>query len=302
MPHGKDAFRLEGFFSARGSGAMKVISSCREMQNFADEKRRAGKSIALVPTMGFLHKGHLSLMSLARNRCDVLVVSIFVNPTQFSPTEDFSTYPRDLSCDQRMCQEVGVDLIFHPTAQEMYQEGFQTYVEVENLSKPLCGVSRPHFFRGVATVCAKLFNIVKPHVAIFGEKDYQQLLVIRRMVRDLNIDVEIIGAPLVREQDGLAMSSRNVRLNPAERKAALSLNRALSEARDLFGKGWRDASAIIRRVRQIMEEEPLVRVDYVEVRDAESLAPVARIDRPAVLALAAYVGETRLIDNSLLAQ
>jgi pantoate--beta-alanine ligase len=281
---------------------MNVISSCRKMREYSNEKRSAGSSIALVPTMGFLHDGHLSLMRLGRRKCDVLVASIFVNPTQFSPTEDFNTYPRDLSRDMDLCQEVGVDVIFQPSAEEMYPEGFQTYIEVEELSKPLCGVSRPRFFRGVATVCAKLFNIVKPHVAVFGEKDYQQLLVIRRMVKDLNIDVEIIAAPLVREHDGLAMSSRNVRLNPAERTAALSLNRALSKARGLFREGRRDPAEIIRCVRSIIEAEPLVQVDYIDVRDAETLTPVVWIDRPSVLALAVYVGGTRLIDNVLLDQ
>ncbi len=281
---------------------METISSCREMQRYSNERRAAGESIALVPTMGSLHEGHLSLIRLGRQRCDALVVSIFINPTQFSPTEDFNTYPRDFSRDLDLCQSLGVDVIFHPSANEMYSEGFQTFIEVEELSKPLCGISRPHFFRGVATVCAKLFNIVKPHVAVFGEKDYQQLLVIRRMVKDLNIDIEIIGSPLVREHDGLAMSSRNAYLNPSERKAALSLNHALSEAGDLFQKGWRDASEIIRRVQKIMEAEPLARIDYIELRDAETLAPIATIDRPAVLALAAYVGKTRLIDNRLLAE
>jgi len=272
------------------------------MEKYSNEKRSAGVSIALVPTMGFLHDGHLSLMVLGRQKCDVLVVSIFVNPTQFSPTEDFNTYPRDLSRDQQLCQEVGADVIFEPSAEEMYPEGYQTYIDVEEISKSLCGVSRPHFFRGVCTVCAKLFNIVKPHMVVFGEKDYQQLLVIRRMVRDLNIDTEVIGAPLVREHDGLAVSSRNVNLNPAERKAALSLNRALTDARALFRQGCRDASEIISRVRRILEAEPLVRVDYIDVRDAETLAPVARIERPVVLALAAYVGQTRLIDNNLLGE
>ena len=281
---------------------MIVISNCREMQDYSNEKRSVGASIALVPTMGFFHDGHLSLMHLGRQKCDVLVVSIFVNPTQFSPTEDFDTYPRDFTRDRDLCQKLGTDVVFQPSAEEMYPEGFQTYIDVEELSKPLCGMSRPRFFRGVATVCAKLFNLVKPHVAIFGEKDYQQLLVIRRMVKDLNIDMQVIGAPLVREYDGLAMSSRNVRLNPTERKAALSLNRALSEARTQFQTGRRDASEIIGRVRRIVEAEPLVRVDYIEVRDAETLAPMARIDQPAVLALAAYVGKTRLIDNVLLSQ
>ncbi|MBW2306974.1 MAG: pantoate--beta-alanine ligase [Deltaproteobacteria bacterium] len=279
---------------------METISSCREMQRYSNKKRNSGESIVLVPTMGSLHEGHLSLIRLGRQRCDILVVSIFVNPTQFSPTEDFNTYPRDFSRDSELCRSLGVDVIYYPSVEEIYPKGFQTFIEVEELSKPLCGISRPHFFRGVATVCAKLFNIVKPHMAVFGEKDYQQLLIIRRMVKDLNMDIKIISAPLIREKDGLAMSSRNAYLNPAERKAALCLNHGLSEACVLFRKGWRDASAIIRRVRNIMEAEPLVRIDYVEIRDKETLAPVTTIERPVVLALAAYAGKTRLIDNCLL--
>ncbi|MBW2146168.1 MAG: pantoate--beta-alanine ligase [Deltaproteobacteria bacterium] len=279
---------------------METISSCREMQRYSNKKRNSGESIVLVPTMGSLHEGHLSLIRLGRQRCDILVVSIFVNPTQFSPTEDFNAYPRDFSRDSELCRSLGVDVIYYPSVEEIYPKGFQTFIEVEELSKPLCGISRPHFFRGVATVCAKLFNIVKPHMAVFGEKDYQQLLIIRRMVKDLNMDIKIISAPLIREKDGLAMSSRNAYLNPAERKAALCLNHGLSEACVLFRKGWRDASAIIRRVRNIMEAEPLVRIDYVEIRDKETLAPVTTIERPVVLALAAYAGKTRLIDNCLL--
>ena len=280
---------------------MEVIKSPSEMQQRASAWRREGKVIAFVPTMGYFHEGHLSLMREGRERGDVLVVSIFVNPTQFGPGEDFDRYPRDMERDLRMAEEVGVDVIFAPTVEEMYPEGYQTYVEVEKVTKYLCGLSRPGHFRGVTTVVTKLFNIVKPHVALFGQKDYQQLITIQRMVKDLNMDVEIVGMPTVREEDGLAASSRNVYLSPEERKAALSLHRSLRRAEELFSEGVRESQRILEEVKKVLEAEPLVKIDYVHVCDPETLEDIeGPIGERALVAVAAKVGITRLIDNTLL--
>ncbi len=280
---------------------MEVIKSPSEMQQRASAWRREGKVIAFVPTMGYFHEGHLSLMREGRERGDVLVVSIFVNPTQFGPGEDFDRYPRDMERDLRMAEEVGVDVIFAPTVEEMYPEGYQTYVEVEKVTKYLCGLSRPGHFRGVTTVVTKLFNIVKPHVALFGQKDYQQLITIERMVKDLNMDVEIVGMPTVREEDGLAASSRNVYLSPEERKAALSLYRSLRRAEELFSEGVRESQRILEEVKKVLEAEPLVKIDYVHVCDPETLEDIeGPIGERALVAVAAKVGTTRLIDNTLL--
>ena len=279
---------------------MEVIKSPSEMQQKASAWRREGKVIAFVPTMGYFHEGHLSLMREGRERGDVLVVSIFVNPTQFGPGEDFDRYPRDMERDLRMAEEVGVDVIFAPTVEEMYPEGYQTYVEVEKVTKYLCGLSRPGHFRGVTTVVTKLFNIVKPHVALFGQKDYQQLITIQRMVKDLNMDVEIVGMPTVREEDGLAASSRNVYLSPEERKAALSLHRSLRRAEELFSEGVRESQRILEEVKKVLEAEPLVKIDYVHVCDPETLEDIeGPIGERALVAVAAKVGITRLIDNTL---
>ena len=279
---------------------MEVIKSPSEMQQKASAWRREGKVIAFVPTMGYFHEGHLSLMREGRERGDVLVVSIFVNPTQFGPGEDFDRYPRDMERDLRMAEEVGVDVIFAPTVEEMYPEGYQTYVEVEKVTKYLCGLSRPGHFRGVTTVVTKLFNIVKPHVALFGQKDYQQLITIQRMVKDLNMDVEIVGMPTVREEDGLAASSRNVYLSPEERKAALSLHRSLRRAEELFSEGVRESQRILEEVKKVLEAEPLVKIDYVHVCDPETLEDIeGPIGERALVAVAAKVGTTRLIDNTL---
>ncbi|RLA98134.1 MAG: pantoate--beta-alanine ligase [Deltaproteobacteria bacterium] len=279
---------------------MEVIKSPSEMQQRASAWRREGKVIAFVPTMGYFHEGHLSLMREGRKRGDVLVVSIFVNPTQFGPGEDFDRYPRDMERDLRMAEEVGVDVIFAPTVEEMYPEGYQTYVEVEKVTKYLCGLSRPGHFRGVTTVVTKLFNIVKPHVALFGQKDYQQLITIQRMVKDLNMDVEIVGMPTVREEDGLAASSRNVYLSPEERKAALSLHRSLRRAEELFSEGVRESQRILEEVKKVLEAEPLVKIDYVHVCDPETLEDIeGPIGERALVAVAAKVGITRLIDNTL---
>lgn len=280
---------------------MRIIERTSEMQHQADDWRRQGRRIAFVPTMGYLHTGHLSLMQAAREYGDVVVISIFVNPTQFGPNEDYTHYPRDTERDLRLARDVGVDAAFLPGVEEIYPRGFQTYVDVSDLTGPLCGRSRPGHFRGVTTVVAKLFNIVKPHAAIFGEKDYQQLMTIKRMVMDLNMDMQVIGHPIVREADGLAMSSRNSYLDAAQRQSALRLNRSLAAAQQLVEGGEQRTEVILERVRGLVEGGGDVRVDYVELRHPETLDTVSIVDGPVLLALAAYVGRTRLIDNRVLA-
>ncbi len=277
---------------------MKIIEGVEEMARTSRSLKSEGKKIAFVPTMGYLHEGHLSLIGEGRRRGDILVVSIFVNPTQFGEGEDFHRYPRDVRRDIGILEDENVDILFLPGADEMYPEGFQTHVEVERLSRGLCGISRPGHFRGVATVVAKLFNIVSPDVAVFGKKDYQQLAVIRRMARDLNFHLEIIGMPVVREPDGLAMSSRNAYLSGEDRQKALSLYRALSKAERLFSDGVRDAGRIIGAAAREMEGN--VEVEYIEIRDTQTLDPVDTIKGEALLAVAARVGDTRLIDNTVL--
>ncbi|NLN39096.1 MAG: pantoate--beta-alanine ligase [Smithella sp.] len=281
---------------------MRVIKTIKEMQANGESVRASGKRISFVPTMGYFHEGHLSLMKRARQVADHVVVSIYVNPTQFGPKEDFSQYPRDFERDAQMAQEVGVDVIFFPSNEEMYPEGYQTYVDVEKVTKNLCGMSRPHHFRGVTTVCCKLFNIVKPHNAVFGKKDFQQLAAIRRMVVDLNLDLEIIGLPTYREQDGLAMSSRNVYLKEEERKSALTLVGALKLAQKLYAEGQTDAALIIDKAKQLIEAAPFTQIDYIKICDASSLEDVHRIEGKTVMALAVRVGKTRLIDNSVLGE
>lgn len=281
---------------------MRIIENITDMRAWSDAERRAGRRIALVPTMGFLHQGHLSLVRDGRRRADRLVVSIFVNPTQFSPGEDFAAYPRDFERDRELLEEAGVDVLFHPAVAAMYPQGAETHVEVERLSLPLCGAMRAGHFRGVATVVTKLFNIVLPHVAVFGEKDYQQLQVIRRLARDLCMGVEIVGHPIVREADGLAMSSRNVYLNDVERRAAVCLSRALCKTKRLFTRGERSAPALLRAVESELAAEPLARVEYAKLCDAETLEEIDRIEQPALLALAVRIGKARLIDNHLLAR
>ena len=276
---------------------MKIIQKPREMQDTADGLRRAGKRIAFIPTMGFLHEGHLSLMQEGRRRAETVVASVFVNPTQFGPKEDLSSYPRDFERDRKMMDSIGVDIVFCPTGEDIYPRGYQTYVTVEEVTLNLCGASRPHHFRGVATIVTKLFHLVKPHVALFGNKDFQQLVVIQRMVRDLDLDVEIVGCAIVREPDGLAMSSRNTHLSPEERREALSLKRSLDEARDLFRSGERGAEGLLARVRGILSSQPAIRIDYLKICDPDTLRDIDPIQDRAVLAIAAYVGRTRLIDN-----
>jgi len=247
--------------------------------------------------MGYFHEGHLNLMRLGRTRGDCLVVSIYVNPTQFAPTEDFEAYPRDFERDSRLAEDVGVDILFCPDTDEMYPSGYQTYVEVEGITGNLCGISRPRFFRGVTTVCTKLFHIVKPHITVFGRKDFQQYVTIKKMIRDLNMDIEIIGMPTTRENDGLAMSSRNVYLKPEEKESALSLSRSLCLARDLYHKGERDAGEILKQVRGLITSYPFVRIDYAQICDTATMTDVSEIDGESVLALAVWIGKTRLIDN-----
>ena len=279
---------------------MKSFHTASDMRSWSRQEKAAGRRVAFVPTMGALHEGHLSLMREGKRRAPSLAVSIYVNPTQFGPNEDFGKYPRELKSDLTKCESTGVDAVFLPTDGEMYPDGFQTFVTVEEVTKNLCGASRPEHFRGVATVVAKLFNIVEPDVALFGEKDFQQLVVIRRMAQDLRIPVEIAGCPIVREPDGLAMSSRNKYLSPAERMSALSLHRSLGAAVEMAKSGESSAERIISKVRETIECDGGVRIDYAKIVDSETMEDVVEIKRPALLALAAFVGRTRLIDNVLL--
>jgi pantoate--beta-alanine ligase len=279
---------------------MKIITTIDQMQEYSDRLRDQRDRTGFVPTMGFLHEGHLSLIHKAREENHALVVSIFVNPTQFGPNDDYNSYPRDPENDASLCREAGCDVLFTPSLQEMYPEETLTTVSVSKLTEGLCGVSRPGHFDGVATVVAKLLNIVKPHRAYFGLKDYQQYKVICRMTRDLNLDVDIIGLPTVREPDGLAMSSRNSYLTKDEKESALSLSRSLDRARQLIAEGVRDAARIETEVRGIIEAEPHFSIDYVSVVDAEELTPLPIIEDRALLALAVSIGEARLIDNAIL--
>ncbi len=281
---------------------MKIITEIKEMQQLALAARGAGTTVALVPTMGFLHEGHASLMREGRKRAGLLVTSIFVNPTQFGAGEDFATYPRDLEGDSKLAAACGVDVIFAPEAAAMYPAGYQTFTDVERLTLPLCGASRPGHFRGVTTVVEKLFNIVQPHLALFGKKDYQQLAVIRRMVADLNIPVEIIGMPIVREPDGLAMSSRNSYLSPGERESALCLSRSLRAAGVLYREGERNMAALRERVVALISAEPAAAIDYVELLDGDTLEKTNEARDRTLLALAVRVGKTRLIDNCILGE
>jgi pantoate--beta-alanine ligase len=281
---------------------LKLIESVDEIQKTALSYRTSGKSVALVPTMGYLHEGHASLMKEGRKRSDLLVTSIFVNPTQFGAGEDFEKYPRDLERDMNIAADAGVDIVFAPSASEMYPAGYQTYVNVEEISLPLCGKSRPGHFRGVTTVVCKLFGIVQPNVAFFGKKDFQQLAVIRQMTADLNLPVEIVGMPIVREPDGLAMSSRNVYLSPEERQKALCLSRALGTARAAYRSGERRVEMLRRMVLGIIEAEKTLVIDYADFRLGKTLAEVETADDQTLLALAVKVGKTRLIDNCLLGE
>ncbi len=279
---------------------MDVITTVQEMKAAVKAIKSRGETICLVPTMGYLHKGHTDLMRMGRNLADHLAISIFVNPTQFAPDEDLDRYPRDFERDRTLCEEAGVELIFHPTPEEMYPPGYATYVNVEGITENLCGRSRPTHFRGVTTVVAKLFNICEPDVAVFGEKDYQQLAVIRRMVRDLDMRVRIVAHPTVRENDGLAMSSRNKYLTTDQRRNALVLNRALAHAADLVLKGERDASKVRKAASGMIASTPGALIDYVEIVHPDTLQSIDVIEESAVMALAVKFGTTRLIDNTVL--
>jgi pantoate--beta-alanine ligase len=277
---------------------MHIISDITEMQKRCLEERAAGRTIAFVPTMGFLHEGHLSLLREGRRRGDLLVLSIFVNPTQFGQGEDLDRYPRDFARDEELARACGVDVIFYPAAQSIYPVDYATFINVEGpLTTTLEGACRPGHFRGVATVVAKLFIIVQPHLALFGRKDFQQLAVVRRMTADLNLPVEIVGMPIVREADGLAMSSRNVYLSADERQQALSLSRALARGRQLAAAGVRDAGTVLTALRQLIEAQPAARIDYLRICHRASLHEQECIDVDSVLLLAVHVGGTRLIDN-----
>jgi pantoate--beta-alanine ligase len=278
---------------------MRAATTPAEMAAIADALRRQGQTIAFVPTMGALHAGHGSLLVEARNRGTASVLSIFVNPLQFGPKEDLSRYPRTPEADEAIAAAAGVDVIYRPTAEAMYPPGAQTTVTVSELELPMCGAGRPGHFRGVATVVLKLFAAVKPHVALFGQKDFQQLQIIRRMTRDLDLGIEIVGMPIVREPDGLAMSSRNAYLSPEDRRRALVLSRALCAARDAYAGGARGAG-LLGIARSVLAGEPEVAVEYLDLREVESLRPVEQVTGPTVLAVAAKVGTTRLIDNVVL--
>ena len=279
---------------------LSTINTIPEMRAWSDRARREGQRIVLVPTMGFLHEGHLSLVRQARTKGDRLVVSIFANPTQFAPSEDFESYPRDLQRDLRLLAEENVDLVFNPTVEDMYPRGYQTYVDVEEISRPLCGARRPGHFRGVATVVLKLFNIVSPRIAMFGLKDYQQVQVIRRMLDDLNLDVEVVSCETVREPDGMAMSSRNRYLTPDEREGAVCLQSALGKAEALVRGGETTAQGIREAVIAEIARHPLARLEYAVLCDPSELLPVEEVKGPTLLALCAWVGKARLIDNRVL--
>lgn len=276
---------------------MKVVKTIKEVREAVKEWKAQGLSVGFVPTMGYLHEGHESLINKAVANNDRVVVSIFVNPMQFGPTEDLDKYPRDLERDSKLCERAGANLIFHPEKEEMYFEDFSSYVDINGLSDELCGKSRPVHFRGVCTVVTKLFNIVNPDRAYFGEKDAQQLAIIRRFVRDLNIDVDIIGCPIIREEDGLAKSSRNTYLSNEERQAALILSQSLNLAKDAINSGERDSKAVIDLISKNIEKEALAKIDYVEVVDSLSMKPVEKIEKSVLVAIAVYIGKTRLIDN-----
>ena len=276
---------------------MRIVGKINDVRNQVKEWKKQGLTVGFVPTMGYLHEGHESLIKRAYEENDKVVVSIFVNPMQFGPKEDLASYPRDLKRDSEVCEKAGTDLIFHPENEEMYFNDFSTFVDMNGLTKGLCGKSRPIHFRGVCTVVTKLFNIVAPDRAYFGEKDAQQLAVIKRMVRDLNIDIEIIGCPIIREEDGLAKSSRNTYLNEEERKAALILSKAVFLGKKMVEDGETSAAAVKEAMIKKIESEPMAKIDYVEAVDGLSMQPVEEIKAPVLVAMAVYIGKTRLIDN-----
>jgi pantoate--beta-alanine ligase len=280
---------------------MRVITTVKEMHQASETLRREGKTIGFVPTMGYLHEGHLALVRKARELADVAVVSIFVNPTQFGPKEDFGRYPRDFERDRGLLEKEKTDIIYYPDVSEMYPDGYSTYVEVRQLGDHLCGLQREGHFAGVATVVAKLFNAVKPHYAVFGQKDYQQLKIIQRMARDLNMDLEVIGYPTVREEGGLAMSSRNTYLSTEERDRALLINRSMKRLEEMVRGGETRAAVLKDEARKVLGSKDGIDIDYISICDAETLDDLERIDRRVLLAIAVHVGKTRLIDNTILA-
>lgn len=275
---------------------MVVVKTIKEVRETVKQWKKEGLSVGFVPTMGYLHEGHQSLIRAAGEN-DKVVVSIFLNPMQFGPTEDLASYPRDLERDKEKCLESGADLIFAPDASEMYGDNFQSFVDMNLLTQELCGLTRPCHFRGVCTVVTKLFNIVKPDRAYFGKKDAQQLAVIKRMVADLNMDIEIIGCPIIREEDGLAKSSRNTYLSAEERQAALVLSKAVKKAEELIAAGVRDSAEIISQMYAVVDAEPLAKTDYIKVVSVDTMQQISKIEDSALVALAVYIGKTRLIDN-----
>lgn len=276
---------------------MRVVDNISEIRKVVESWRRSGLKIGLVPTMGYLHEGHASLIRKASEENDRVIISIFVNPIQFGPNEDLAKYPRDLNRDIDICKEAGGSIIFHPNKDEMYNNDFSTYVDINNLNEGLCGKSRPIHFRGVCTVVSKLFNIIQADNAYFGEKDAQQLAIVKRMVRDLNFDINVVGCPIVRECDGLAKSSRNIYLSDRERSAALILNKSLNISRDMIIKGEKNTDIIIQAITKNIESEKLAKIDYVEIVDSISLKKVDKIEGSILVALAVFIGNTRLIDN-----
>ncbi|NOY58214.1 MAG: pantoate--beta-alanine ligase [Calditrichaeota bacterium] len=279
---------------------MKTVTDIENMQSYAEKTRREGKVIALVPTMGFLHEGHLSLIRMADKAADLVVTSIYVNPTQFGPSEDVDQYPRDIDHDTTLAQQAGTDVLFVPTDKAMYPQGYQTFVTAEKLTRSLCGAFRPTHFRGVTTIVTKLFNIVKPHIAIFGQKDAQQAIVIRQMTRDLNFDVEIKVAPIIRHEDGLAMSSRNKYLTPQQRSEAPVLYQSLCEAQKMIEGGERNPNVVKKYTQKMIDTIASSKIDYIEIVDAVTLEAVREIKGNILIALAVYIGKARLIDNILI--
>ncbi|MGB2706416.1 MAG: pantoate--beta-alanine ligase [Candidatus Omnitrophota bacterium] len=279
---------------------MKIINEVGKMKTYARIMRKENKLVGLIPTMGYLHEGHLSLIRTVRKQADVVILSIFVNPIQFAPDEDFEKYPRDIKRDEELAKSCGVDVLFYPEKKGMYPPGFSTYVNVEELTDGLCGKSRPDHFRGVTTVVAKLFEIVKPDIAYFGQKDAQQAFVIRKMAEDLNMDVTIKILPIIREEDGVAMSSRNTRLSKPERKDASVLYKSLEAAREAVNSGERDAKKLIKKMREMITASPSAKTDYISIVDVKSLKEIPRIKGEVLIALAVFIGKTRLIDNVIL--
>jgi len=278
---------------------MRLVKTIKEMQSLSEELRKE-KRIGLVPTMGYLHEGHLSLVKMARGLTDVVVVSIFVNPAQFGPKEDFSKYPRDLQRDMKLLEKEHTDIVFFPEDKDMYTEGYSTYIQVKGLEDYLCGKTRAGHFVGVATVVAKLLNIVNPHLAVFGQKDYQQIRVIQRMVKDLNMDIEIIPHPTLREKDGLAMSSRNTYLSPTERERALLIYRAIKKVEEIFKEGQRGAPVLKEKVKRVLSSKNGIEIEYISICNTDTLEEVDQIKDKALLAIACRIGRTRLIDNTIL--